>query len=57
MVKVGATIPLICTYLNNLDIHFIVVTDLQLGQEAGGYSKQAFTIQAISDAPVEVTIY
>lgn len=44
--------PVVNTYLNNLGIFHIVVKDFSLDQEAGGYSKQAFTIQALSDADV-----
>ncbi|KAA9041611.1 hypothetical protein FW778_06210 [Ginsengibacter hankyongi] len=45
-------IPVICAYLNNLDINNIVIKDITFEQEAGGYSSQPFTINALSDHDV-----
>lgn len=49
-------IPVTSTYLNNLGIFNIVVESYSFDQEPGGYSKQNFTISAISDLPVELQI-
>lgn len=49
-------IPVVCTYLNNLGIFNIVIKEFTLDQEAGGYSKQAFSISALSDADVILQI-
>lgn len=50
------SIPVVCTYLNNLGITTITVKDFTLDQEAGGYSKQNFTINCLSDAEVVLSI-
>jgi hypothetical protein len=52
-----ASIPVVCTWLNNLDIFNIVIEDFAMEQQAGGYSKQAFTITAISSHDVLLQIY
>lgn len=39
-------------YLQNLDVHNIVISDYELPQQEGGYSYQQFNINAISDAPL-----
>jgi hypothetical protein len=49
-------INVVSTYLQNLDIFSLVVTDYAFDQEPGGYSKQNFTINCISDVPVELQI-
>ena len=49
-------IPVVCTFLNAMDIHYLVVDDYSLPQEAGGYSQQNFTINALSDEPLEILI-
>ena len=43
----------VSTYLQNLGISDIVVEDISLPQIAGGYSYQTFTINCISDYPIE----
>jgi hypothetical protein len=43
-------------WLNDLGINNIVVTDYTMPQVEGGYSYQLFSINAISDAPVEVPL-
>lgn len=43
-------------YLQNLGINNIVVTNASIPQIAGGYSYQTFTINCISDLPVELII-
>ena len=47
-------IPVVSDFLNNLGVFNIVVNDYALPQVAGGQSKQDFSINAISDAPVEI---
>jgi hypothetical protein len=44
------------TYLQNLGITSLVVEDCSIPQIAGGYSYQTFTINCISDVPVELKI-
>lgn len=56
MKRARVPIPVVCTYLNNLDIFNIVIEDFAMEQEPGGYSKQAFTITAISDQDVIIQI-
>lgn len=43
-------------YLQNLDIHSLVIKDFNFDQEAGGISKQNFTLTCLSDVPVELQI-
>lgn len=47
-------IPVISSFLNNLGIFNIVVDSYTLPQEAGGWSKQDFSINALSDTPFEL---
>lgn len=54
--KANIPIEVISTYLQNLDIFNIVIEDISYDQEPGGYSKQNFTITAISDMPIELLI-
>lgn len=54
--KAPITIPVISAYLQLFDIFSIVVTDFTFDQEPGGYSTQTFTMNAISDKPVELII-
>lgn len=56
MLKARVAIPVVNTYLNNLEIFSIVVKDFTLDQEPGGYSKQNFTINCMSDAEVILQI-
>jgi hypothetical protein len=46
----------VSTFLQNLGIQSLVVEDFSLPQIAGGYSYQTFTINCISDVPVELKI-
>lgn len=57
MKRASVPIPVVCTYLNNLDISNIVLEDFAMEQAPGGYSKQAFTITAISSHDVLLQIY
>lgn len=45
-------IEVINKYLNDLDIFCLVIVDYTLDQKPGGYSKQDFTINAISETPI-----
>jgi len=49
-------IPVVCDYLNNKGIYSIVFEDRTLSQEEGGYSYQTFSLNAISDIPIELQI-
>lgn len=54
--KAPVSIPVVSRYLQNLDIHSLVVTDFTFDQQPGGYSNQTFTINCLSDEPVELII-
>lgn len=54
--KAPITIPIVSRYLQMLEIFSIVVQDYNFSQEPGGYSKQGFTLNCISDIPVELII-
>lgn len=56
MLDAPVSVPVVSTFLNNLGIYNLVVEDYSIPQEAGGYSKQDFTINAISDSPIELLI-
>lgn len=56
MLDAPVAIPVTSWYLQNLDIYSLVVKDYAFDQEPGGYSKQNFTINCISDLPVELLI-
>lgn len=47
----------VCSYLNNLDIHNLVIKDFTFDQEAGGFSKVPFTINALSDHAVLLQVF
>ncbi len=53
-----APIPLVVVsrYLQNLDIYNIVIKDYDFEQTAGGYSQQNFSLNCLSDVPVEILI-
>jgi len=53
-----APIPIvvICQFLQNLDVHTIVIENYELPRQEGGYSYQQFSITAISDVPQELRI-
>lgn len=46
----------VSAYLQNLGVNNLVVESFDLPQIAGGYSYQTFTMNCISDAPVELKI-
>lgn len=56
IIKAPVPIPVSCAYLQNLDIDTVVFEDRELGQEEGGHSYQAFSLNAISDTPQELQI-
>lgn len=56
VLKAPITIPVVSAYLQLFDIFNLVVVDYSFDQEPGGYSKQNFIINAISDKPVELLI-
>lgn len=45
-------IPVVSDFLNNLGVFNIVINDYTLPQVAGGYSKQDFSINALSDTDI-----
>ncbi len=56
MLIAGATTPVICAYLNNLEILNVVIKNFTLDQEPGGCSKQGFAISCLSDIPIIMQI-
>lgn len=54
--KAPVSLAVVSRYLQNLDIYNLVVKDFNFDQEAGGASKQNFTLNCISDVPVELQI-
>lgn len=56
ILKAPITIPVVSAYLQLFDIFNLVIVDFSFDQEPGGYSKQTFIINAISDKPVELII-
>jgi hypothetical protein len=51
LMKAPVAIAVVSTHLHNLDIYNLVIKEFVYDQEPGGYSKQNFSIQAISDSP------
>lgn len=56
MLEAPVSIPVVSRFLNGLGIFNIVVEDYSMPQTAGGISKQEFTINAVSDEPLELQI-
>lgn len=59
LVKIAAStepIPVTSDYLRNLGIYSVIFEDRTLDQEEGGYSYQTFSLEAISDTPIELKI-
>jgi len=56
LLKAPIPIEVICSYLNNKGVFSIVFEDRTLSQEEGGYSYQTFSLNAISDTPIELQI-
>jgi hypothetical protein len=57
MLNANIAISVVSWYLQNLDVSSIVVKDYEIAQEAGGYSFQNFSINALSDTPTEIQIF
>ena len=47
---------IVSNYLQNIGITDVVVMDASFGQEQGSYSQEKFTINCVSDEPVELKI-
>lgn len=56
MAEAPVPIPVVSRFLNGMGVYNIVVTDYSMPQVAGGISRQDFTINAISDEPLELQI-
>ena len=56
MAEAPVAIPVVSRFLNGMGIYNIVVEDYSMPQAAGGISRQDFTINAISDEPLELQI-
>ena len=56
LIKAPVPIEVICTFLNNKGVYNVVFEDRTLSEEEGGYSYQTFSLNAISDTPVELQI-
>ena len=56
MLDAPVAIPVVSTYLTALGIYNVVVKEFSFDQEAGGYSKQNFSITALSDFPIELIL-
>lgn len=56
LAKAPIAIKVTSRYLQNIDINMLVVKDFFYDQEAGGYSKQNFTLNCVSDAPLILQI-
>ena len=56
MCEAPVAIPVVSRFLNSLGIYNIVVEDYSMPQTPGGISKQEFTINSISDEPLELQI-
>ena len=54
--KASVPVEVVSRYLQNLDIHSLVIKAITFGQGAGDYSKQNFTLECTSDVPVELEI-
>ena len=53
MLVAPVPIPVTNYYLNNLNIHWVVIEDIQLNQVEGEYSAQSVNITCCSDIPLE----
>lgn len=54
--KAPVALAVVSRYLQNLDIYNLVIKEYNFDQEAGGASKQNFSLNCISDVPVELQI-
>lgn len=56
VLEAPVSLEVVSAYLQNLNIFNIIVKTFNYDQEAGGYSKQSFTVTAHSDFPIEIQI-
>ena len=56
LVKAPVSVPIVSDYLNNLGVYNVVFDERSFEQEEGGYSYQGFSVNAMSDYPVELHI-
>jgi hypothetical protein len=56
MLDAPIPIEVACTFLQNLDVDTIVISNYEFPQQEGGYSYQQFSITAMSDIPQELRI-
>lgn len=56
MIKAPVAIPVFSVHLSTMGIDSVVFDSSSFEQEQGGYSYQAFSVQAISDIPHELQI-
>jgi Domain of unknown function (DUF6046) len=56
MLDAPVAIPVYCAYLNDLGINNLVIDEYTLPQDAGSYSKQAYTINASSDYAIDLQL-
>lgn len=56
MLNAPIAIDVVCTFLNQLDIHQLVVDHYELPQNEGGISYQTFTMNFISEIPTQLRI-
>lgn len=56
MMQAPYAIPVTSNFLRNLGISSVVFEDRNLEQEEGGYSYQTFSLNAVSDVPIELQI-
>jgi len=56
MLNANKALQVVSTFLQNLDVTYLVIKDYDLPQEMGGYSYQKFSITALSDSLQEIFI-
>lgn len=56
MLDAPIPIEVACTFLQNLDVHTLVIENYEFPRQEGGYSYQQFSITAASDIPQELKI-
>lgn len=56
MLDAPVAIDVACDYLQALGIHSLIVDSYEMGQEAGGYAYQTFSIACSSFVPVQLRL-
>jgi hypothetical protein len=56
MLDANKALQVVSSFLQNLDVNYLVIKDYDLPQETGGYSYQRFSINALSDNLQEIFI-